>query len=351
MGTMDGLKLQALDLMFGKGSRIGLTVHIHPDGDALGSSVALMRYLRGFRGKEVLLFLPDDFPGNLGFIAGEERYIVASASPEEASARLASCDLLVCLDHNSPGRTGVLEAALRSSSAPKVLIDHHLDPEADFYDLVFSDTGVSSTCELLYDILSAMPDISAAGKFPVELGTPLMAGMTTDTNNFANSVFPGTFRMASALLAAGVDRDGILFMLYNQYGENRFRAMGCFLGEKLKLLPGGIAYAVFYRRDEERFSLADGDTEGFVNMPLGIAGVRMSIFLKEDDGFFRVSVRSTGDCPSSEFARRFFHGGGHFHASGGRLHFPEDIASPSSAETYIETSAARFLQDCAPSKQ
>ena len=86
-------------------------------------------------------------------------------------------------------------------------------------------------------------------------------------------------------------------------------------------------------------------------MPLGIAGVRMSIFLKEDDGFFRVSVRSTGDCPSSEFARRFFHGGGHFHASGGRLYFPDDIASPSSAETYIETSAARFLQDCAPSKQ
>ena len=177
-----------------------------------------------------------------------------------------------------------------------------------------------------------------------------MAGMTTDTNNFANSVFPGTFRMASELLAAGVDRDGILFRLYNQYRENRFRAMGCFLGQKLKLLPGGVAYAVFDRCTEERFGLEDGDTEGFVNMPLGIGGVRMSIFLKEDKGFFRVSVRSVGDCAASDFASRCFHGGGHFHAAGGRLYFPEDIPSPAAAAEYVEISAARFLQDSAPSK-
>lgn len=351
MNTLDKLMLETLDAMLGESSRTGLVVHIHPDGDALGSAVALLRYLRDFRGREALLFLPDAFPENLGFIAGEDKYTVAEASPDESASLLASCDLLVCLDHNSPARAGVLESAVRASEAPKVLVDHHLDPEAGAYDLVFSDTGVSSTCELLYDLLSSMPDLEARGKFPVELGTPLMAGMTTDTNNFANSVFPGTFRMASALLAAGVDRDGILFMLYNQFRENRFRAMGHFLGEKLKLLPGGIAYAVFYREDEERFDLVDGDTEGFVNMPLGIAGVRMSIFLREDEGFFRVSVRSVGDCPSSEFARRFFHGGGHFHASGGRLYFPGDIASQPSAEAYIETSAARFLQDCAPSKQ
>ena len=156
--------------------------------------------------------------------------------------------------------------------------------------------------------------------------------------------------MASELLAAGVDRDGILFRLYNQYRENRFRAMGCFLGEKLKLLPGGVAYAVFDRCTEERFGLEDGDTEGFVNMPLGIGGVRMSIFLKEDQGFFRVSVRSVGDCAASDFASRCFHGGGHFHAAGGRLYFPEDIPSPAAAAEYVEISAARFLQDSAPSK-
>lgn len=350
MNTVCKTGMKRLDAFFAESSRVGLLVHVHPDGDALGSSVALMRYLRDFRNKEVFLLLPDRFPANLDFVLGEDTALVAADDPETAGNRLASCDLLVCLDHNSPDRTGLLEPFIRASRARKVLIDHHLDPAAGNYDLVFSETEVSSACELLFSLLSEMPDIKAAGSFPVELGTPLMTGMTTDTNNFANSVFPGTFRMASDLLAAGVDREGILFRLYNQYRENRFRAMGWFLGEKMKLLPGGVAYAVFDRQAQDRFGLVDGDTEGFVNMPLGIAGVRMSIFLKEDDGFFRVSVRSVGDCSSSDFARKFFHGGGHFHAAGGRLHFPEDIDSPSSAAEYTEKAAARFLQESAPSK-
>ena len=293
MKSLTASELQRLDALFGMSSKIGLTVHIHPDGDALGSGVALLRYLRKYRRRDAVLLLPDVYPDYLRFIVGDDEVVVAADAPETAAASLSACDLLVCLDHNSPGRTGALEAAVRACTAPKVLIDHHLDPETADYELVFSETEVSSTCELLFDILSEMPDIRAAGRFPVEIGTPLMAGMTTDTNNFANSVFPGTFRMASELLSAGVDRDSVLFMLYNQYRENRFRAMGCFLSEKLTLLPGGVAYAVFDHETEERFCLAEGDTEGFVNLPLGIAGVRVSVFLKEDDGFFRVSVRST----------------------------------------------------------
>lgn len=350
MKSLTASELQRLDALFGMSSKIGLTVHIHPDGDALGSGVALLRYLRKYRRRDAVLLLPDVYPDYLRFIVGDDEVVVAADAPETAAASLSACDLLVCLDHNSPGRTGALEAAVRACTAPKVLIDHHLDPETADYELVFSETEVSSTCELLFDILSEMPDIRAAGRFPVEIGTPLMAGMTTDTNNFANSVFPGTFRMASELLSAGVDRDSVLFMLYNQYRENRFRAMGCFLSEKLTLLPGGVAYAVFDRETEERFSLAEGDTEGFVNLPLGIAGVRVSVFLKEDDGFFRVSVRSTGDCSASDFAREYFHGGGHFHAAGGRLYFPDDIPGAADASAYIETSAARFLQVSAPSK-
>ena len=247
MKSLTASELQRLDALFGMSSKIGLTVHIHPDGDALGSGVALLRYLRKYRRRDAVLLLPDVYPDYLRFIVGDDEVVVAADAPETAAASLSACDLLVCLDHNSPGRTGALEAAVRACTAPKVLIDHHLDPETADYELVFSETEVSSTCELLFDILSEMPDIRAAGRFPVEIGTPLMAGMTTDTNNFANSVFPGTFRMASELLSAGVDRDSVLFMLYNQYRENRFRAMGCFLSEKLTLLPGGVAYAVFDR--------------------------------------------------------------------------------------------------------
>ena len=345
MRTLDKMKLGQLDALFGAASTVGLTVHVHPDGDALGSAVALARYLRGFRGKTVSILLPDSYPANLEFIMEGEKALVASDDPDAAARRIASCELLVALDHNSPGRIGLLEEPFRASPARKLLIDHHLDPDAGSYGLVFSETEVSSTCELLYWLLRALPPFAAAEGLPRELGTPLLTGMTTDTNNFANSVFPETLRMASELLAAGVDRDAVLDELYNQYRENRFRAMGCFLSEKLTILPGGVAYAVFDRQTQERFGLVDGDTEGFVNMPLGIAGVRMSIFLKEDDGFFRVSVRSTGDCAASDFAASWFHGGGHFHAAGGRLYFPSDIPSASHAAQYVETSAARFLQD------
>lgn len=350
MKTVGKSEFERLDAMFGAASRVGLAVHVHPDGDALGSALALARYLRNFRGAQVELLLPDPYPGSLQFMFGDEKPVVASDDAQAASGLVASCDLLVSLDHNSPSRTGLLEQALYASAAPRLLIDHHLDPELGSYALAFSDSEVSSTCELLYFLLKGMPDIAAAGAFPVEIGTPLMVGMTTDTNNFANSVFPGTLTMASELLAAGVDRDAVLDLLYNQYRENRFRAMGCFLSEKLTMLPGGVAYAVFDSPTQQRFALVDGDTEGFVNMPLGIAGVRMSVFLREDEGFFRVSVRSRGDCAASDFAARFFHGGGHFHAAGGRLYLPGDIASPSLAGRYIEDSAARFLQDSAPSK-
>lgn len=111
-----------------------------------------------------------------------------------------------------------------------------------------------------------------------------MTGMTTDTNNFANSVFPSTFEMSSKLIDAGVDRDDILIHLYNEYRENRFRAMGAFLQEKLKITDDGVAYAVFRAEDWHRYDLMDGETEGFVNMPLGIKKVRMSIFLREENG-------------------------------------------------------------------
>lgn len=339
-----------MDELLGSSERIVILVHIHPDGDAVGSSVAMLRYLRKFRKKQASLILPSPYPPNLAFVLGQETPLIANEEPVKAEELVKAADLLICLDHNIPSRTGFLEESIKASSARKLLIDHHLKPLQDFYDVEFSDSEISSTCELLYNLLLEMPDLSSGTNLPLDIATPLFVGLTTDTNNFYNSVYPLTFKMASDLLAAGVDRGHILDMLYNSFTYNRFLAMGHFLSQKLTLLEGGIAYAIFNKETALEFSLVEGDTEGFVNMPLGIKEVNMSIFLREDEGFFRVSVRSKGDVSASDFASRFFHGGGHFNAAGGRLFFPQDIAEPSLASAYVENSAARFMQESAPAK-
>lgn len=350
MESLDEKMTAALDRLFGLSRRTCAVSHLHPDGDALGSTVALVSYLRS-RGAEAVALVPDAFPDSLSFLASGGEVVVASESPSRARAVLAEADLVACLDFNSLSRTGELEPLLRTLTCPKVMIDHHPQPEADGFELVFSETCVSSASELLFHVLMSMPDVASdASRLPGRAAESLMAGMTTDTNNFANSVFPSTFSMASALLAAGVDRDSLLSRLYNSYRESRFRAMGVYLKDKMRITEYGVAYSIFNREDIFRLGLKDGDTEGFVNLPLGIERVKMSIFLREDGGFYRVSVRSKAGWSSNALARECFHGGGHECAAGGKLLFPGDLASREEAGKYIEKVTARFLQTESPFK-
>ena len=342
--------IQRLEAFFAAAKRVCIVVHIHPDGDAVGSGVALLEYFRRCRGADARLLLPDPQPASLDFLCPETGMLCA-ADPLPAREWIAACDLLVCLDMNGPGRTGVLEDALRACRAPKVLIDHHLNPERAFFDLVFSETATSSASELLYRVLLALPGVGVATHLPLSVLTPLMAGMTTDTNNFANSVYPSTLQMASELLAAGVDRDALLDCLYHRYRENRFRAMGAYLSERLAITPEGVAYAVFDRAFLDRFGLQDGESEGFVNLPLGIDRVRMSILLREDEGHFRVSIRSKVGVSANRLATEAFHGGGHECAAGGKLYFPQDIATPAEAGEYVSTVTARFMRNNPPSQE
>lgn len=337
------------DLLEGAG-HIVIVSHMHPDGDALGSSTAMLHYLKG-RGMEAEVVLPGPIQEALGFISCSQ-VTDASAEPGKAESLISSCDLLICLDFNSLGRAGILEPLLRASAAPKILIDHHLSPAEDEFTVCVSRTDVSSASEVLYQVLMQMPDICGdVHRLPKACAESLMVGMTTDTNNFANSVFPSTLEMASSLLAAGVDRDGILSHIYNEYRENRVRAMGYLLGENLRITGDGVAYMILDRSSIRRFDLQDGETEGFVNIPLSIGKVKISILLKEDDGHFRVSIRSKRGISANMLARGHFNGGGHEQAAGGRLYFPQDIAAPEDAAEYIEQVTARFMRDCQPPKK
>jgi len=346
-----------LDALFRGSSRVGIVVHTHPDGDAVGSAVALWNYLslRSDRPEEAkdVIVLPERAPSYLDFVFGGADVLTAADAPDKAREALLSCDVLCCLDMNDFSRAGEeLEKVLSASHARKVLIDHHLNPAKDKFELVFSETCVSSACEELFSVLCRMSDIPSAQSVPLSVALPLLVGMTTDTNNFANSVFPSTLRMASDLLACGVDRDAVLSHLYNEYRENRFRAMGYLLGTLLHVTPSGVAYAVLDKGARERFSLIDGETEGFVNIPLGIKEVKMSIFAREEDGVYRVSIRSKKGVSAAHFASEYFGGGGHENAAGGRLRVPEDVVSASDVEEYIVASAARFVyHQCAANER
>ena len=338
-------RILQLDTLIEGSSKVFIVTHTRPDGDAVGSSTALASYLKECRGKDVCVALPNPAQKNLMFLTEGIDVLDYSREPAETEARLAAADLVFCLDAPGFHRTDALEDALAASRAKKVLIDHHLGPSEEQFCLVFSQTRVSSASELLYQVLMGLPDIGGnAAELPAACARSLMCGMTTDTNNFANSVYPTTLEMASRLLAAGVDRDAILEHIYHSYAENRVRLIGYLLYEKLAVRANGLAYIIFTRKEQKRFAYGEGDGEGIVNMPLAVESVRMSLMLSEDDGFFRVSIRSKAGVSANACARRYFNGGGHEQAAGGRLYLGREIASAEELAAYVEKSCAEFLE-------
>ncbi|MBR5924957.1 MAG: hypothetical protein IKZ60_05785, partial [Bacteroidales bacterium] len=160
-----------------------------------------------------------------------------------------------------------------------------------------------------------------------------------------NSVIPSTLQMAAELLEAGVDRDAIIDKIYHSDREQRIFAFADMVEKHLTILPSGISYMVMTEEMQTAYGLLEGETESLVNIPLNIKRVRMSIFIREEDGCFRVSIRSKRGLSAQHMARDFFHGGGHEQAAGGKIFWPEDIPSKDAAAAYLEEIAARFLRN------
>lgn len=330
-------------------SNIGIFTHTSPDGDALGSTLGLMGWLDGI-GKKSTLFLPSAIGESLMFMVPETHsrriFVWDGSKAKEYKAEVAACDLLIGLDFNVIDRIGEWGDSFRASSARKILIDHHIQPEADAFDLVISNTDVSSASEIVYFLLKNAPGIDGdAAKLSVLTRESLLTGMTTDSNNFANSVYPTTLTMASELIAAGTDRDKIIQKLFFCYPARRIEAQGYILNKLLKLTDDGVAYIFIDSYTQNRFGLKEGDTEGFVNIPLSIENVRMSILAKRERGSkkIRISIRSKKGTSARECAVAYFHGGGHELASGGKLIIGEDICTERSVRKYIENSTHKFF--------
>ena len=334
---------ERLAALIGAAGRVAVVGHTHPDGDALGSTAALALYLQQCCGKDVACLFSDTPADNLHFLmAPDIPWLCLDKAPEAALAYIASAQLIFLLDCNAFSRTEGLQDALATSPAPKVLIDHHLNPDTASFNLVFSTPDISSASELLYWVLKSISGTTPSG-IDVAIGTSLLAGMTTDTNNFANSVYPSTLQMASELLALGVDRDALLDRIYHSYRENRVRLMGYMQAHELQLVPGGGAFMILTKDLQQRFDMQEGETEGLVNVPLSIGSVRLSVLLKEEDRHFRVSVRSKKGTSAQQLALHHFHGGGHENAAGGKLLIGADIATAADAPAFLEKLLKEYL--------
>lgn len=294
-----------------------IVAHVSPDGDAMGSSLGLWHFLRG-KGKDVTVVLPNQFPDFFNWMPGSSDIIIYEKDKEHADVLLSGADVICCLDFNQPSRVAGMEQALSESKARKILIDHHLFP-SDFCSIKISHPEISSTSELVLRVICAM---ECWGDVTLEVAECIYTGMMTDTGAFTyNSNNPDIYFIISQLLTKGVDKDRIYRLVFNTHSEARMRLMGFVLYEKMAVLPDFCTSVITLRKGELKgFVYQKGDTEGFVNMPLSIRGIKLSVFLREDEDMIKVSMRSVGELPCNEIVSKYFGGGGHRNAAGGEFY-------------------------------
>lgn len=299
--------------------------HKNPDGDALGSSLALYLYLRA-RGKKATVVLPNRFPGFLSWLPAAGSVLLYEKEQERVAEALAVAEAFFCLDFNTLSRIGELGERVKQSDATKVLIDHHLQPSDEFRILV-SHPEACSTSELVYRMIVA---VSGDEVLSNEMAQCIYTGMMTDTGSFAYaSARKDIYLIIAALLSTGIDKDLIYRKVFYNSTFSRMKLFGYVMYKKLKHYNKYNAALITLSYEElQRFYAQKGDTEGLVNQPLQIKGVRFSCFFREEQpGKINVSLRSVDDFPCNSVAEEFFNGGGHKNASGGELQCSMDEAT------------------------
>ena len=300
-----------------KSDRFAILVHRNPDGDAVGSSLALAHFLRGM-GKIADVIVPNAFPDFLKWLPASDRVVNFEQKREEAVELLNKADIIFCLDFNALSRIGEIADIVSPLSTPRILVDHHLYPEEGFAVAV-SNTAACSTAELVYNLLDYLNDGALLSRYIAEC---LYTGIMTDTGNFAYaSNRKEIYLVVARLIEAGIDKDVIYRKVFYNYSIDRLRLFGYVMNHKLSYYPQSNATLITLTYNEmRRFNAIKGDTEGLVNMPLQIKGVRFSCFLREEQpGKINVSLRSVDDFPCNSVAADFFSGGGHKNASGGEV--------------------------------
>lgn len=301
--------------------RIVLCGHVGPDGDALGSTLALYHWLVRM-GKKATVVVPNVFPDFLNWLPGSADVQVFFKQPELVTQTVGEADMVFIVDMNVSSRLQNVEQVVLERDVPRVLIDHHPEPDESLAKLIVSRPEMCAASEVVCHLLWQLGEMDT---LTTDEATCLYTGMMCDTGAFTfNSTRPVVYECISRLLERGIDKDWIYRQVFFTASEARLRLQGYLLYVNMKVIKGLNASIMTLTNEErKRFSCKNGDTEGFVNIPLQILGMRLSVFLNqntEQPEMIRVSLRSVDDFPCNEMAAQFFNGGGHKNASGGHLY-------------------------------
>lgn len=332
-------ELEQFRRLIATSDKIVVCCHRSPDGDAVGSMLGLAEYLHEC-GKVPVMIVPDAYPDFLQWLPGTERMLRYDKHKAFADDILLHADLLFCLDFNTVSRTADMADSITRSPSAKIMIDHHLNPDMETV-MCISHPEACSTCELVFRVIWQLGGFDMMTR---KCAVPLYCGMMTDTGGFTyNSTRPEIFFIISQLLTKRINKDKIYRNVYNNYSEWRVRLTGYVLYSKLVVMSEYKAsYFILTRDDLKNFHYIKGDAEGLVNMPLQIKGSRLSISLRQDtekDNLVWVSLRSVDDFPCNKMAERYFNGGGHLNASGGRLE-----CSVEEAEAWVRKAIEEFCK-------
>jgi bifunctional oligoribonuclease and PAP phosphatase NrnA len=294
-------------------SEVLIAAHHNPDGDTIGSSLALYHFLKSL-GHNVKVLVPNEPPTFLKWMPACDQSIIYQVEPETGNQLIKDADLIFCMDFNSSSRVKFFSTQLAEATATKVLIDHHPFPDNEF-DLSISIIEASSTSEILYTLLD---QAGFAAKVNKEMAECLFVGIMTDTGSFSYSCNnPETFSITAELIKTGIDVVTIHRLIYDTYSESRMRLLGHCLSNRLKVMQEySTSYIWLTKKDLLDFDYQSGDTEGVVNYALSIENIAFAALFMERDDRIRISLRSKGHFSVNEFARNHFKGGGHMNAAG-----------------------------------
>ena len=306
---------EELKALLSQPKRIVILPHRNPDGDAIGSTLAMNHYLSKL-GHQCEIVSPNDFPKFLKWMEGSKAIHIAEYIPGNARRLIENAELIFILDFNSITRIDEVGEWLQRSRVPKVMIDHHQEPEQ--FDFMYSDTTIPATCQMVYNFIEAMGHLDLIDKTIAEC---IYTGIMTDTGNFRfRNTNATTHRVVANLFDKGIEVDKIYNNVFDTKSANRLKLLSLSLGS-LEAFPDCRAACMHLTRTQQsEFSSQKGDTEGFVNYGLGINNFVFSAIFIEDqqNDFIKISFRSKGDFDVNTFARKHFNGGGHINAAGGR---------------------------------
>jgi phosphoesterase RecJ-like protein len=293
--------------------QILITTHTNPDGDAIGSSLALSSYLKK-KNHCVQVMIPDPYPDFLSWMPGIEEILIFSSDKERSIKSICQAELIISADYNSLSRLNEAGSLVRQSKAVKVLIDHHLNA-SDEFDYKISTPCISSTSELVYKFIAENGDIDLLDR---EIAECIYTGIITDTGSLSYSCnYVNTYLIIAELFRLGIDGEHLHRLIYDTYSESRLRLLGYSISDQLVVLHEfHTAYIILTKEDLQRFDHQIGDTEGVVNYALSIKNINLAALFMERDGIVKVSFRSKGNFSVDKLAREYFGGGGHRNAAG-----------------------------------